>query len=66
MPTRNSKRLDAINAKIADLQKLKNKLEDNFVQDASKDVAKLLVKHKTYNIDKSVLLKKIESAIGAI
>lgn len=59
----NSKKLESINQKIANLQKLQKKIEDDFIQTISKDIARILVKKKSFNIDKPALLKKIETLI---
>jgi len=64
MSAKNAKRLEAINQKITSLQKIKSQIESDFVDGFSKDVSKLLVKKGVFNIDKSVLIKKIESFIG--
>jgi hypothetical protein len=61
--SKNNKKLESINQKIAELQILQKKIEDDFVQNISKDIAKILVKKKAYNIDKTNLLKKIEFLI---
>ena len=66
MVARNTKKLDTINSKIANLQKTKNQLEDNFVQYMSQQIAKIFVKKKVYDIDQSVLFRKIESLIDEI
>lgn len=59
----NSKKLESINQKIVDLQKLQKKIEDDFIQTMSKDIAKILVKKKAYDVDKATLLKQIEVSI---
>jgi hypothetical protein len=63
---KSTKRLDSINAKITELQKLQKKIEEDFVQSISKDIAKIFVKKKVYDIDKPTLLKKIEALIDEI
>ena len=66
MYAKNNKKLAVINAKIDDLQKLKSQLEENYANDLSTQIAQILVKKKAFNVDKSALLKTIESAIDAI
>ncbi len=66
MPTKNNKRLDAINQKIAELQKTKSKLEEDFVQNMSQQIAKIFVKEKAYGVDKTALLKRIEAVVDKI
>jgi hypothetical protein len=63
MPTKNNKRLESINQKIADLQKLQKKIEDDYISNLSKDITKMLFKKKAYDVDKSALLKIIENAV---
>ena len=63
MSAKNTKRLDAINSKIDHLLKAKSKLEKDFVNDMAQQIAKILVNKKAFNIDKSALLKKIETII---
>ena len=64
MTSKNAKRLDAINSKISCLLKAKSKLEEDFINDISKEIAKIFVKKNLYSLDKSALLKKIESLTG--
>ena len=63
MYSKNNKKLNAINAKIDDLQKLKSQLENDFAQSLSEDIAKILVRKNAINLDKSVLLKRIEAIV---
>lgn len=66
MPTKNNKRLYAINQKIAELQQTKNQLENDFVQDMSEQLARILLKKKIFNFDKTALLKRIEAVVDEI
>jgi len=63
MSTKNNKKLESINQKIASLQKIKSQIENDFINDMAQQIAKLLLKKNMFNIDKSALLKKIETAI---
>ena len=66
MYSKNNKKLNAINAKIDDLLKIKSQLENDFIQDLSQQIAKILMKKNVYNIDKIALLKKIEATIDEV
>ena len=63
MSAKNTKKLESINQKISNLQKIKNQLENDFVNDMSQQIAKLLVNKNAFNLDRNALLKKIESLI---
>lgn len=63
---KNAKRIEQINEKIAELQKIQKQLEDEYIEDVSKDIAKLLFKKKAFNIDKNILIKEIEKAIDGV
>jgi len=63
MYSKNNKKLNAINAKIDDLLKIKSQLENDFAQGLSEDIAKILIRKNAINLDKSVLLKKIEAIV---
>jgi len=63
MYAKNNKKLAVINAKIDDLLKIKSQLENDFTQSLSEDIAKILVRKKAFNVDKSVLLKRIEAIV---
>ena len=60
---KNSEKISLINEKIAELQKKQKQLENEYIENISKDIAKLLLKKKAFNLDKNVLLKKIEALI---
>lgn len=62
---KNVKKIEQISEKIAELQKIQKQIESDFIQDLSKQIAKILIKKKAFNIDKSSLLSKIESVIEA-
>ena len=63
MPMKNCAKLLEINRKIDELQKAKNLLEEEFVEDMSMQIAKILLKKKAFDIDKSDFLKAIELII---
>ena len=63
---KNAKRIEQINEKIAELQKIQKQLENEYLDNVSKDIAKLLFKKKAFNIDKNTLIKEIEKAIDGV
>lgn len=63
---KNSKKLDIINSKISDLQKIQKQLENDLISDLSSHISKIIIKKKAYNLDHSLLLSKIESTIDEI
>ncbi len=63
---KNAKRIEQINEKIAELQKIQKQLEDEYIEDVSKDIAKLLFKKKAFNIDKNTLIKEITNLIDKL
>lgn len=63
---KNSEKISLINEKIAELQKKQKQLENEYIENLSKDIAKLLLKKKAFNLDKNVLLKKFEALIDEI
>ena len=60
---KNSEKITQINEKIAELQREQKQLEYEYIENISKDIAKLLLKKKAFNLDKNTLLKKIEALI---
>lgn len=63
---KNAKRIEQINEKIAELQKIQKQLEDEYIENVSKDIAKLLFKKKVFNIDKNILIKEITDLIDKL
>ena len=63
---KDAKKLEQINEKIAELQKLQKQLESEYVESLSKDIAKLLLKKKVFSIEKSVILNKIDDVINKL
>jgi len=63
---KNAKKIEQINEKIAELQKIQKQLEDEYIDDVSKDIAKLLLKKKAFNIDKNTLIKEITDLIDKL
>ena len=61
-----AKKLQQINQKIADLNVLQKKLEDDFVKDLSKQISKIIIKKNLFDIEKSKILKCIEYAFDEI
>ncbi len=55
---KNSEKITQINEKIAELQREQKQLEYEYIENISKDIAKLLLKKKAFNLDKNTLLKK--------
>lgn len=60
------KKLEQINEKIAELQKVQKQLENEYVESLSKDIAKLLLKKRIFNIEKSIILNKIDAVINEL
>ena len=60
----NAKKLQQINNKIAELQELQKQLETKYIETLSKEIARIIIKKRAFNLDKSALLKKIEAAIN--
>ena len=63
---KDAKKLEQINEKIAELQKLQKQLESEYVESLSKDIAKLLLKKKIFSIEKSVILNRIDDVINKL
>jgi hypothetical protein len=61
---KNSKKLEAINKKIAELTKKQIQIESKTIDSVSKQVASLLIKKRAANIDIPAFLKKIEAIIN--
>lgn len=59
-------RIKQIDAKIAELQKLQKQLEEEYVSEISKEITKIFVKHKAFNLDKNTLLKEIDNLIAKL
>ncbi|MCR5224731.1 MAG: hypothetical protein K6C34_01485 [Alphaproteobacteria bacterium] len=60
----NAKKLQQINNKIAELQELQKQLETKYIETLSKEIARIIIKKRAFNLDKSALLKKIEAVIN--
>ena len=60
------KKLEQINEKIAELQKVQKQLENEYVESLSKDIAKLLLKKRIFSIEKSAVLNKIDTVISEL
>ena len=60
------KKLEQINEKIAELQKVQKQLENDYVESLSKDIAKLLLKKRIFSIEKSAVLNKIDTVISEL
>lgn len=63
---RNANKLKQIEEKIEELRKQQKQLEDDFVADLSTQISKLILKKKLFNIEKSEIISKIESALDEI
>lgn len=63
---KDTKKLEQINEKIAELQKVQKQLESEYVESLSKDIAKLLLKKRIFSIEKSAILNKIEAVINEL
>ena len=62
----NPSKIEQLNVKIAELQKLQKNAENEFAQNIAKQIAKILIKKKAYNIEQSTLLKEIEIIIDTL
>lgn len=58
-----TKKLNTVNQKIADLLDQKKDLENKMIDSISKQVATLLIKKRATNIDVKLFLKMIDSVI---
>ena len=58
-----TKKLNTVNQKIADLLDQKKELENKMIESISKQVATLLIKKRATNIDVKLFLKMIDSVI---
>lgn len=63
---KDAKKLELINGKIAELQKVQKQLENEYVESLSKDIAKLLLKKRMFSIEKSIILNKIDAVINKL
>lgn len=63
---KNTKKLQQINQKIADLKILQKKLEEDFVNDLSKQISKIILKKNLFDIDKSKILECVENAFDEL
>lgn len=63
---KDAKKLELINEKIAELQKVQKQLENEYVENLSKDIAKLLLKKRMFSIEKSIILNKIDAVINKL
>ena len=63
---KNIKKLEQINEKIAELQKIQKQLENEFIENMSKEISKILLKKRAFNIDKNLLLQEIENLINRL
>lgn len=61
-----TKKLEQINVKIVELQKVQKQLEGEYVESLSKDIARLLIKKRIFSIEKSIILNKIDTAINEL
>ena len=59
-------KLQLIEAKIEELQKIQKQLEEEFISDLSNQIAKLLIKKKLFNLEKSEILNRIEKTLDEI
>lgn len=62
----NAKKLQQINNKIAELQELQKQLETKYIETLSKEIARIIAKKRAFNLDKSAILKTIETAIDKL
>lgn len=60
---KNVERLEQINQKISQLQKMQKQLEEKYIENITKKIIKVLTKKKAFKINKNVLIKEIENII---
>lgn len=60
---KNTEKLEQINQKISQLQKIQKQLEDKYIENISTKIKKILIKRKIFNINKNILIKEIENII---
>jgi flagellar biosynthesis chaperone FliJ len=60
---KNSKKLETVNQKIAELENKKKSLENEMIDSVAKQIAALLIKKRALNMNIPALLKIIEKAI---
>jgi hypothetical protein len=63
---KNSKRLESINQKIAELTRKQKEIEDQITDSVSKQVAAILIKKHATNIDIPAFLKKVERIVDEL
>ena len=60
---KNSERLEQINQKISQLQKMQKQLETKYIENITKKITKILIKKQAFKINKKILIKEIENVI---
>ena len=60
---KNSERLEQINQKISQLQKMQKQLETKYIENITKKITKVLIKKQAFKINKKILIKEIENVI---
>ena len=60
---KNSERLEQINQKITQLQKMQKQLEEKYIENITRKIIKILTKKKIFKINKNALIKEIENVI---
>lgn len=60
---KNSERLEQINQKITQLQKMQKQLEEKYIENITRKIIKILTKKKIFKINKNTLIKEIENVI---
>ena len=65
MISKNAQKLESINQKIAALLQAKSKMENDFVENISQKIAKILARKNAFNFNESSLLKTIEAEIDS-
>ena len=61
---KNSERLEQINQKITQLQKMQKQLEEKYIENITRKIIKILTKKKIFKINKNALIKEIENVIN--
>lgn len=60
---KNAEKLEQINQKISQLQKMQKQLENKYIENITKKIIKILIKKQAFKINKNILLNEIENLV---
>ncbi len=63
---KNTKKLQQINLKIADLKILQKELETDFVNNLSKQISKIILRKNLFDIEKSKILNCVKNVFDKL